>query len=153
MSHLPLFIGHYLVASNYKWKMGQMFVTFSEYPNFTYWRYNLVHESGWDNAPLSHDIQHILFGFCPKFAKVGQWWDNGIKCGVGSVEGIFWKKCWWEWHHFFLLAALMKWSLLVYLSFDCIISLSNQLLSHHYVLSTVVLESVELSTKQFLLKW
>ena len=34
-SHLPLFIWHYLAASNYKWKMGQTFVAFSEYLNFT----------------------------------------------------------------------------------------------------------------------
>ena len=33
--HLPLFISHYLVASNYKWKMGQIFVAFSEYLNFS----------------------------------------------------------------------------------------------------------------------
>ena len=31
---LPIFIWHYLVASNYKWKMGQIFWAFSEYPNF-----------------------------------------------------------------------------------------------------------------------
>ena len=30
-----LFFLHYLVASNYKWKMGQIFVTFSEHLNFT----------------------------------------------------------------------------------------------------------------------
>ena len=34
MAHLPLFIWHYLVSSNYKWKMGQIFVAFSEYLNF-----------------------------------------------------------------------------------------------------------------------
>ena len=33
--HLPIFIWHYLVASNHKWKMVQVFVVFSEYPNFT----------------------------------------------------------------------------------------------------------------------
>ena len=34
--HLPLFIfWHYLIASNYKWKMGQIFVAFSEYLNIT----------------------------------------------------------------------------------------------------------------------
>ena len=34
LAHLPLFFWHYLVASNYKWKMGQIFVAFSEYLNF-----------------------------------------------------------------------------------------------------------------------
>ena len=34
-ANLPLFFWHYLVASNYKWKMGQIFVAFSEYQNFT----------------------------------------------------------------------------------------------------------------------
>ena len=33
-SSLPLFIWHYLVASNYKWKKGHIFVAFSEYLNF-----------------------------------------------------------------------------------------------------------------------
>ena len=35
LAHLPLFIWHYLVASNYKWKMGQIFVAFLEYLNFS----------------------------------------------------------------------------------------------------------------------
>ena len=34
-SLLPVFIWHYLVASNHKWKMGQIFWAFSEYPNFS----------------------------------------------------------------------------------------------------------------------
>ena len=34
LAHFPLFIWHYLVASNHKWKMGQIFVAFSEYLNF-----------------------------------------------------------------------------------------------------------------------
>ena len=34
LANLPLFFWQYLVASNYKWKMSQTFVTFSEYPNF-----------------------------------------------------------------------------------------------------------------------
>ena len=34
LAHLPLFIWQYLVASNYKWKMSQIFVAFSEYLNF-----------------------------------------------------------------------------------------------------------------------
>ena len=34
LTHLPLFIWHYLVVSNYEWKMGQIFVAFSEYLNF-----------------------------------------------------------------------------------------------------------------------
>ena len=33
--HPPLFVLHYLLASKFKWKMGQMFVAFSEYLNFT----------------------------------------------------------------------------------------------------------------------
>ena len=33
-ANLPLFIRHYLVASNYKWIMGQSFVAFTEYLNF-----------------------------------------------------------------------------------------------------------------------
>ena len=32
--YLQLFIWYYLVASNYKWKIGQIFVAFSEYLNF-----------------------------------------------------------------------------------------------------------------------
>ena len=32
--HLPLLFWHYLLASIYKWKMGQIFVGFSEYLNF-----------------------------------------------------------------------------------------------------------------------
>ena len=35
LAHLPLFFWHYLVASNYEWKMGQIVVAFSEYLNFT----------------------------------------------------------------------------------------------------------------------
>ena len=35
LAHLPLFIWQYLAASNYKWKMGQIFVAFSEYLNFS----------------------------------------------------------------------------------------------------------------------
>ena len=35
MAHLPLFIWHYLVASNHEWKMGLIFVVFSGYSNFT----------------------------------------------------------------------------------------------------------------------
>ena len=31
LTHLSLFFWNYLVASNYNWKMGQIFVTFSEY--------------------------------------------------------------------------------------------------------------------------
>ena len=34
LSHLPLSIWHYFVASNYNRKMGQIFVAFSEYLNF-----------------------------------------------------------------------------------------------------------------------
>ena len=34
LAHLPLFFWHYLIASNYKWKMGQIFVVFSENMNF-----------------------------------------------------------------------------------------------------------------------
>ena len=36
LAHLPLFSWHYLVVSNWKWKIGQTFVAFSEYLNFTY---------------------------------------------------------------------------------------------------------------------
>ena len=36
LAHLPLFFYNmYLVASNYKWKMGQIFLVFSENLNFT----------------------------------------------------------------------------------------------------------------------
>ena len=35
LAHLPLFCWHYLVVSNYKWKMGQILVAFSEYLNIT----------------------------------------------------------------------------------------------------------------------
>ena len=34
LAHLPLFIWHYLVASNYNWKMDQIFAAISEYLNF-----------------------------------------------------------------------------------------------------------------------
>ena len=34
ISSIFQFFWHYLVASNYKWKMGQIFVAFSEYLNF-----------------------------------------------------------------------------------------------------------------------
>ena len=34
LSHLPLFIWYYLGVSNCKWKMGQIFVSLSEYLNF-----------------------------------------------------------------------------------------------------------------------
>ena len=33
-THLPLFILHILVTSNWKWKMVQIFVDFSEYLDF-----------------------------------------------------------------------------------------------------------------------
>ena len=34
LAHLHLFVRYYLVASNCKWKMGPIFVAFSEYLNF-----------------------------------------------------------------------------------------------------------------------
>ena len=34
LAHLPLFFGHWLVSSKYKWKKVQIFVAFSEYMNF-----------------------------------------------------------------------------------------------------------------------
>ena len=34
LAHLPLFILHYLIASNYKWKMDQILMAFSKYLNF-----------------------------------------------------------------------------------------------------------------------
>ena len=34
LANLPLFFWQYLVTSNYKWKMSQNFVAFSEYRNF-----------------------------------------------------------------------------------------------------------------------
>ena len=34
LAHLPLFIWHYFIVSNYKLKIGQICVAFSEYPNF-----------------------------------------------------------------------------------------------------------------------
>ena len=34
LAHLPLLIWHYLIVPNCKWKMDQICVVFSEYPNF-----------------------------------------------------------------------------------------------------------------------
>ena len=42
LAHLLIFFWHCLVASNYNWKMGQIFVAFSEYLNFTSIRW-LIH--------------------------------------------------------------------------------------------------------------
>ena len=51
-SHLPLFIWQYLILSNYNWKMGQIFVAFSEYLNFKnviryHSRSRIKHEKSW----------------------------------------------------------------------------------------------------------
>ena len=40
---LPLFFWHYLVASNHKWKMGQIFEAFSKHLNFTFWLNNFTY--------------------------------------------------------------------------------------------------------------
>ena len=55
LAHLPLFIWHYLVASNYQRMMGQNFVAFSEYLNFT-------------SNPLYY------LGFTIQFHKMGVHW-------------------------------------------------------------------------------
>ena len=34
LAHFPIFFWHYILLSNYKWKMCQSFVAFSEYLNF-----------------------------------------------------------------------------------------------------------------------
>ena len=34
LAHFPIFFWHYILLSNYKWKMCQIFVAFSEYLNF-----------------------------------------------------------------------------------------------------------------------
>ena len=47
-----IFIWHCLVASNYKWKIGQIFETFSEYLNFNYWN-NLFLKSSLQNSRRS----------------------------------------------------------------------------------------------------
>ena len=36
LAHLQFFIWYYLVVSNFKWKIGQIFVDFLEYPNFIF---------------------------------------------------------------------------------------------------------------------
>ena len=36
LAHLLLFVWHYIITSNYKWKMYQIFMAFSQYLNFNY---------------------------------------------------------------------------------------------------------------------
>ena len=41
LTHLPLFIWHYLAASNFKRKINQIFIAFSEYLKFNVWRLSI----------------------------------------------------------------------------------------------------------------
>ena len=67
LAHLPHFIWHYLVASNYKWKMGHIFMAFSECQNF-----NLLKKWIWARLKLDFEKNPgsnlLLFSlFDPRF--------------------------------------------------------------------------------------
>ena len=72
-SHLPLFIWHYLVSSNYKRKKGHIFVAFSEYMNFT-----KLSKTGWFLKVLWPSqnmwtlvVQDLKLNYCYHLGKQG----------------------------------------------------------------------------------
>ena len=90
LANLPLFFWHYLVASNYKWKMGQI----SMWPSQKYvhtWTlrllkallHTLVFRS---NISPSNMIKKIMIIWL--FSWVWNWW-------FGPEWGRFWKMLWW----------------------------------------------------------
>ena len=64
LAHLPHFIWHYLVASNYKWKTGQIFVAFSEYLNFT------QQSSKWSKKLWKIQVEKIFDWFGKTFLTI-----------------------------------------------------------------------------------
>ena len=83
MAHLPLFIWNYLIVPNYKWKMGQIYVVFSEYLNLKY-----------DSRIFFRIINKITI-------KTWFLWILIIFCGMDHQKSKFllipiWHPFWWR---------------------------------------------------------
>ena len=98
-ANLPLFIWHYLVASN-RWKMRKHFVVFSEYLNF---KYIWIQDRNWPIPPLSwlltFKIVGILLGCstCNLLRYKIEEWKS--KCLLQIYDWINPNQSCWNWHH------------------------------------------------------